>query len=334
MADKKTELLREHALAPAFRSALRRTQAGDIAVPYWGAGALRLLELDKGARLRIVCNLDQPGCNPWVIEELLALKIEVKSHRRLHAKIYTTEDMAIVGSSNASTNGLTDEGKRARGWVELNVMSTKPGFVRDVQAEFEEIWDSDECKQVRPIHIKRAKDRRRDMPAFGPILPYDQSLFDAVRATPEAFAHVYLALYTADLSKNAKTVLKNFQDNAVEPPASGFDTGSLRKAWGYQFEAMPIPAWLIDFSYKRTPRFVGTARSLDLALKVPPGDDGKPQYDLTPAVRSPIVAGGRRFQVTQAEKNLLVRHADALLKKATDRPMPIVAALKIIDRKR
>src|SRR4051812_16745180 len=102
MATGKLELLREHQLAPAFRKALKAAGEGVIAVPFWGKGAAKLLGLDSEGDVRVICNLDQPGCNPYVIEALRDLKIKVKTHPRLHAKIYATEALAIVGSSNAS----------------------------------------------------------------------------------------------------------------------------------------------------------------------------------------------------------------------------------------
>jgi PLD-like domain len=81
-----------------------------VAVPFWGRGGVQSLGLQRGSNVRIICNLDHPGCNPNVFEELCVLEIEVKTHRRLHAKICVTPTIAIVGSSNVSTNGLTVEG--------------------------------------------------------------------------------------------------------------------------------------------------------------------------------------------------------------------------------
>lgn len=76
---------RESEIAPTFRKAARRASQIDIAVPFWGNGAIKALNLTKGQPVRIICNLDQPGCNPAVIAVIRDLGIKVKTHFRLHA---------------------------------------------------------------------------------------------------------------------------------------------------------------------------------------------------------------------------------------------------------
>lgn len=333
MAGEIVELLREHELAPAFRKALKRAGSAVIAVPFWGKGAVKLLGLDAGHVVRVICNLDHPGCNPFVIEELRKHKVRVRTHRRLHAKLYATDAAAIVGSSNASTNGLTVEGKEAQGWVELNVASGEAGFVAGVLAEFECLWDSDETVQVRAVDIKRAKARRAKLPPFGALFEDDLGLFEAVRKMPAAFADVYLAVYDDDLSKNAKGALSGFQKNATGLPDSGFDTASIKNAWGYQLDRMPEPAWLIDVSCKgQAPKYVGTARSLGIRIAVNDGD-GDPENELVPALRGPIVVGGQSFRPDKAERALLERYAMALLKRSGGVPLPITKVVAFIDKR-
>ena len=43
---------------------------------------------------------------------------------QLHAKVYIFDDTAFVGSSNASTNGLSEEGNELAGWMEANAVIT------------------------------------------------------------------------------------------------------------------------------------------------------------------------------------------------------------------
>ncbi len=333
MAGDIVELLREHELAPAFRKALKRAGSGVIAVPFWGKGAVKLLGLDAGHAIRVICNLDHPGCNPFVIEELCRQKVRVRTHRRLHAKLYATDAAAIVGSSNASTNGLTVEGKEAQGWIELNVASGEAGFVASVLDEFESLWSSEETTQVRAVDIKRAKDRRAKLSLIGGLFEDHLSLFEAVRKTPAAFSDVYLAVYDDALSKNAKGALGAFQKNATGLPGSGFEAASIKNAWGYQFRRMPEPAWLIDVSCKgKAPKYVGTARSLGIRIAVNDGD-ANPENDLVPALRGAIVVGGQSFRPDQAERALLERHAKALLKRSGGDPLPITKAVALIDKK-
>jgi len=337
MADGKFKLLSAHQLAPAIRKALARAGTGVIAVPFWGKGAVSLLGLGRGAKVRVICNLDHPGCNPDVIAELRKHRIDVRSHRRLHAKIYATADRAFVGSSNASSNGLTVEGREAQGWLELNVASSDPKFVTDVLGEFEKLWDLDETLPVRALEIKRARERRAALPPIGPFLPDGQPLFDAIRANPKLFADVYLAIYDDRLSPEARGVLCGVQKGTVvakggRSVAAGVSPRSLKSAWGYQYRVMPRRAWLIDVAcYTGKPiKYNGTAESTGLQLAVPPDADGDPQYDLTPALRGPIVLGGRKLRPNAAEQALVIRHAKALLEAAGDEVLPVSAMLRII----
>lgn len=332
MAGDIIELLREHELAPAFRKALKRAKSAVIAVPFWGKGAVKLLGLDVGHAVRVICNLDHPGCNPFVIEELRKHKVKLRTHRRLHAKLYATGAVAIVGSSNASTNGLTVEGKEAQGWVELNVASGDEGFIASVLAEFETLWDSDEAVPVRAVDIKRAKARRAKLPPFVALTADDLSLFEAVRKMSAAFADVYIAVYDDGLSKNAKGALGAFQKNATGLPDSAFDAASIKNAWGYQLGRMPEPAWLIDVSCKgEAPKYRGTARSLGIRIAVV-DDDGYPENDLVPALRGPIVVGGKMFRPDKEERALLERHGKALFKRSRDAPIPIAQVVAFIDK--
>lgn len=332
MAKDGVRLLREHQLAPEFRKALRRAKSGDIAVPFWGVGAVKLLGLDKGYRLRVVCNLDHPGCNPFVIEALRKMKVKVRSHGRLHAKLYTTEELAIVGSSNASSNGLTVEGKDAQGWIELNVSSRDAEFVTGVRDEFQTLWDSEETIPVRAADIKRAKAQRNRLPSFNSLFSDNVSLFEAVRKAPDAFADVYVAIYDDDLSQCAKSQLGKFQDEAAGLPKSGFDASSIKNAWGYQLKGIPGPAWLIDISCKgKAPRYVGTARLLGLRFAVT-NSDGEPENDLTPALRRTIVIAGQKFRPSLEERALFERHAKAILKRAGGKLLPLVTAVALIDK--
>ncbi len=333
MAGDVVELLREHQLAPAFRKALKRAKSGVIAVPFWGKGAVRLLGLDAGHAVRVICNLDHPGCNPFAIEELCKHKVKVRTHRRLHAKLYATDAVAIVGSSNASSNGLTVEGKEAQGWFELNVASGEAGFVASVLAEFETLWDSEETVSVSAVDINRAKARHAMLPPFGTLFDNEISLFEAVRKTPAAFADVYLAVYDDDLSKNAKAALSAFQKNAIRLPGRGLKAASIKNAWGYQFGRMPEPAWLIDVSCKgKAYKYVGTARSLGISIAVV-DDDGDPENDLVPALRCSIVVGGKSFLPDKEERALLQRHGKALLKRSGDEPLPIAKVVAFIDKR-
>lgn len=319
-------LLREHQVAAEFRKARKRTLKAVVAVPFWGIGAASTLGLSKGIPVRVLCNLGQPGCNPDAIDEVRKLGIEVRTHARLHAKIYATEQIAIVGSSNVSTNGLTVEGAAAKGWIEANVSSDDPKFLADVHALFEQIWRDPETKPVRKSDIEAAQKARLNWPA--PLAALGgKTLFAACRERPDDFRSVYVAAYTEDLGDNGKRLLKQVSGGA-RPLKSSLSSSDFRNAEGYQFEDIPEGAWLIDLDCRRRnkPRYRGCSKATGLRLKV------DHETDLTIAIPGIVEILGKRLRISAAEKDSLEKSADSIL-RARDDLLSLPDALKIIDRR-
>lgn len=71
-----------------------------------------------------------------------------------------------------------------------------------------------------------------------------------------------------------------------------------------------------------------------LRLAVPPDEDDNEQYDLTAALRGPILIGGRKLRPNDDERALLERHAKALFDQSGGAPLPLAKALAIITRER
>lgn len=320
------KLLREHAVARVFKSALKASGQGVIAVPFWGTGAPDRLGLSHNAPVRVICNLSHPGCNPCVIETLLDRKIRVRSNARLHAKIYATPDAAIVGSSNASSNGLTVEGTAALGWIEANVLSKEPTFVHDVAEMFDELWsDRENTKRVTRAAIAEAKEARAALPPMLFDLPHGTPLFEAAKAAPDAFAKVYVAAYARPLPDDLAADLRSFKSAARLPNTR--KAPDFRKSWGLQFEGISKDDWLIDLDCRDRdrPRSWGCARATELKMPY------KGRTSMTIAVRGVIEIGGRRFPVTRGEKARLIAAADSILDRAGDRLIPLIDALKLMD---
>ncbi len=315
------EILRETKVAAAFRQAAKNGAAAVVAAPFWGKGAVAALGLTKGQPIRIVCNLDQPGCNPLVIAEIRRLGIKVRTHPRLHAKIYATPTLAIVGSSNVSSNGMTLEGKAAQGWIEANVADTDPAFVAAVQALFKEIWSSPETRPVTAADIKAALANRPPPPA--PPLR-SKTLLAACRENPKAFASVYVVPYDEDLSDIAKKKLATVKQSA-KPPKPGLTETDFRRAQGYQTDPLPEGAWLVglDCRGKKPARFAGCSRVVGLSLPI------EDESDLNIVLPGVIRLGGHRLAVSQSEKAALVAVAKKLLGLTT--PIPLARGIKLID---
>lgn len=79
-----------------------------LAVAFWGRGAAeRLGLLGRSAGQKIICNLRMGGTNPDEIERLMTEGVEVRQADDLHAKVYLFDQAVVIGSSNASSNGLS-----------------------------------------------------------------------------------------------------------------------------------------------------------------------------------------------------------------------------------
>ena len=129
------------------------------AVAYWGKGAAERTCLSgrkDPANVRIICDLLSGACNPNEIEELQKLGFTVKTLDRLHAKVWIGGDDVIVGSANASQNGLLGEGeKAANANVEAAVMSHDPALARRLADWFELQWCA--STEIEKQHLVRAR---------------------------------------------------------------------------------------------------------------------------------------------------------------------------------
>jgi hypothetical protein len=315
------QLLREHEVARKFRDARKRAKESIVAVAFWGNGAAKTLGLATGTRVRVICNLDHPGCNPDAIEELQELKIKVRSNPRLHAKIYATEHVAVVGSSNVSTNGLTVEGADATGWIEANVLTDDPTFLGEVHLLFEQIWS--DSRPVRKSDIKGAREARKNWPK--PFPSPKKTLLAECRAHPSNFRSVYVFAYEEDLGPHAQERMAALRSGA-QPPKPGLSEADFRKAWGYQAD---IPSrWVIDLNCINPSRIKcsGTSQMIGLRLKVA-GEE-----DLRIAIPGPVVISGyaKPFRLSTSEKESLEGAASRILEKK-EYLLPLPEALNIID---
>jgi hypothetical protein len=178
----------------------------DLAIAYWGANGGKTLGLDLvSCPVRILCDVYTGACNPKELEALLAMGFDVRTRNGLHAKVIVTSASAIVGSANASANGLGQEGEEANN-IEAAALITNPAFVQDVQHWFNELWKdahpvtSEVIQQIRPFW----EERRRVRPTGTLKSP---SLLGMLRAEPEWFADrkIRLVVYKdVDVSKMAK----------------------------------------------------------------------------------------------------------------------------------
>ena len=119
----------------AIKQMLSINQPIQAAVAYCGDGALKDLGIHQGLDFSVVCDVRSGGCNTDVIKELIRLfgRDRILTHDRFLAKTWLAESTAIVGSSNASSNGLGFEGREVASLVEANVLIDDPDAILTIR---------------------------------------------------------------------------------------------------------------------------------------------------------------------------------------------------------
>lgn len=194
---------------------MKSAPAMDFAVAFWGTGSIEALGLSKLRTGRIICNLTMGGTNPKVIRELIDIGFEVRHLDTLHSKIYLFDDVAFVGSSNASANGLSLQGKALSGWHETNVEISDTSQIAVLKNEFEIIWKiSSKISEDDLIHADDLFNRRRSILRLslnaGPNDLYET--FISSTENPWNSTAIYVCGYTEKMSKAALQIIADFQE--------------------------------------------------------------------------------------------------------------------------
>lgn len=135
------EFLHGNHIAERLKSSLGTAERVDIAVAYWGNGAAKLLGLSNiQSRARILCDIRSGACNPAEMKSILKIvgPDGLRTLDRLHAKQYIIDNTLILGSANASANGLGEEGAV---WnFETAILSMGREVVEHAKSWFEDTW--------------------------------------------------------------------------------------------------------------------------------------------------------------------------------------------------
>ena len=321
------KFVREDQLAKELKALAEPSTGVAIAAPFWGSGATRRLGLSKRRRLRVVCTFDALACNPSELAELDDIGVEIRSNARLHAKIYAAGKFVLVGSSNPSQYGLTQEGDTISGSIEGNVLTDDVATVADATRTIEDLWEHPDTIKITRKMIDDEIERRAGLPRpFTRRALKSKTLLAAFKEAPELFDSVYVAAYWNSLDPGGKAELRRLQ---VQAAASGADPKSavFRKAWGYQFEAAPpAGAWLVALDCKHSEPKVWGASQVPtpvVAMAVPD------EYDLYPTIRGVITVPGatQNLRISAEEKAKFVTIARKLQRKAELVPLADAVAL-------
>ena len=129
-------------------------------------------------------------------------------------KVYTSEHFAIVGSSNASANGLAIEGAALGGWIEANVLSDNEHLVQEALCLFDDLWNN-QTEDITDDVLEDAKIAWANRPSPDAALKAP-TLLAACRENPNIFDSVFVLAYADDLTKRAEIVLSEEKRSGSE----------------------------------------------------------------------------------------------------------------------
>jgi hypothetical protein len=161
------------------------------AVAFWGNGAEALLQRKDG-HPRVICDVTLGGTSP---EALRALGAPNNAHLRwvasLHAKMYQSDRGAIVGSANASQNGIGLDGPP--GLLEVGVLlAPSEQAYREAATWFETQWNESAQVDKSALDLAAKRFRPGRVPSQRP--PRAGSLLELIAADPDRFSDVSIVL--------------------------------------------------------------------------------------------------------------------------------------------
>lgn len=208
----------------------------DMAVAFWGEGAIEELGLASKQDFRILLDLGAGATNPAVVRRLMDLAPDrVRKIERLHAKAYIGRFAVVVGSANASANGLGLEGREATHWKELSLLTDEPLVLEKTTRWFEQLWKKG--TSIEPSDLLAAAEawrRRRKGKPSGP----PRSILDVAVDSPEDLhgLDIYVCVTTEEMTVKGARELERQSQKEGQP------------LYAYEdWPRIPIDATLISF---------------------------------------------------------------------------------------
>lgn len=190
-----------------IRSLIGFSSKVDIAIAFWGAGAADALGLlTSKAEIHIICNGATGACNPHEIRKLVgAHPGQVFSLSTLHAKVVVADGILIVGSANASANGLGLEGAEQTAWIEAALITSDAAAVAEARAWFEQLRADSQTVPVDDRLLERMDEAWRFRQKMRPGPSNSQTLIDLIDQTPAIFDNraIWVRVCTSNASDKA-----------------------------------------------------------------------------------------------------------------------------------
>ena len=329
---------------------LGKGQKVRFAVAFWGTASAKNLEIEATAEAEILCNLQSGCCDPDEIAKLTNMDgVTVLAHPSLHAKVYLSPHGALVGSSNASTNGLAMDANMARGWREANLLVKDEQLLADLGIWFTERWA--EGKRITVPMLAAAKKKwadRKRRSVIGEHLESGLTLLSSALRSPEEYNDlpIYIALSKANASKEAIKAVNDYKKKvsvtAEDAPVSkdaqklSFDV----PWWTYEEWKLQPESWYIDCAIRNRTTIWGIAKTtkplLSTTFTNSEGHQGVAYIAFKTSMSVPVAGVDLRFP--PADRLIIAKHAETLWKEAkglgddTGRLLPLAQAARRLRR--
>lgn len=202
---------------------------GDVrcAVAFWGMGANAQFTPPSGTRPRIICDVTLGGTSPIALSELGAPSNENLRHiPGFHAKVYLSDKGAIVGSPNASRNGIGFDGPP--NLIEAGILldPNEQAFAETARW-FETMWGM--SKTVGKSALTLASERYKPDRTSNGRSPRPGSLLDLIVLDPDRFSELSIVLTSEESNANqrrrARSAVASAHSDQAEDVASMPDSG-------------------------------------------------------------------------------------------------------------
>lgn len=232
---------------------ITQTGKAKLAVAYWGSDACRLLQLPNDCSdVEIICDAFSGACNPSTLSELISRKAQVKYIDGIHAKTYIGENSALIGSANASANGLGQEAEELHTHLETGLITSEEDVIFACKKWFDTLFLAG--LDLKTNHLAEIQRRWSDRRRWRPV---------KVTKTSGALSEVFLR--HPDQLKDRRIFVYAYRNGPIPTEVittyeqSSFNNLQPEEHGGYQPFYYGASDWdvrvgdiILDFAFKRT----------------------------------------------------------------------------------
>ncbi|MCZ7487174.1 phospholipase D family protein [Rhizobium rhizogenes] len=307
------KLLTEIEAPNAISELLVGADSAKFAVAFWGNDASATLGISSRSKpLKIICNLESGACNPSEIRKLLKMtpNVEVRTNPRLHAKVYWTPSAVVIGSSNASANGLAVEGRELSSWAEANVLTTEHKMLEQTSTWFDALFAASNPIIDSDLNLAEELWRRRQF-SRPMIMKTNVGLIETVRNNldHQLWTSVKVTCWQDGLSASAASRLSAI----VDDHHSG---GEISAYEGWQMY-LKEDDWTFDFFIEKD----GSISFNDI-WKIIPALPASPDLSLAVKREKFVLEGFGKIEFTDEDKRELLRAIPHFLAQRKLRKLP------------